>query len=472
MRYPRLLIAGTHSGVGKTTVALALLAAFQAKGRRVQPFKVGPDFIDPGHHQAACGRESFNLDSWMLRPEVNQQCFLQAAHDADLCLIEGMMGLFDGSSPIAEHGSAAELAKHLQIPVLLVIDGHGLARSAAAMVHGYATFDPHLQVHAVLFNRIKSDGHFQLLKTAVEQNTDVTVVGYLRPDPDITIPDRHLGLQTAIEGKNHYLYGKLGQSLSETVDLNLLEEIAQSCGELRGKGSIKKTHTPQRTPRSITIGVAYDPAFCFYYRDNLDLLKAGGAELVKFSPIKDTAIPNVDLLYLGGGYPEVYAKQLERNSAMRKAMRDFAAAGGLIYAECGGLMYLTAALIDFDGRSYDMVGVFPAAVTMSRTTMTLGYRTVEITESCIIGKKGEQLRGHEFHYSSLIPQGELRYISARTDSNGRDCGQDGIACERVVAFYTHLHFKSQPSIAWSLVKAAKHTRTRPSRRRIADDGQA
>ncbi len=453
MQYPRLLIAGTHSGVGKTTVTLALLAAFRTKGRQVQPFKIGPDFIDPGHHKAAGGRESLNLDGWMLGAEMNQRCFLRAARDADLSIVEGMMGLFDGSSPVNDRGSAVEQAKQLDIPVLLVIDGSGMARSAAAMVHGYATFDPDLQVKGVLFNRVKSEGHFQLLQEAVEQNTNVVVVGYLRPDSEVTIPDRHLGLQTAIEGKSDDVYTKLGQSVSETVNLDLVEQIAKSCGELGYADNKKGKNLVRRSKPLVKIGVAYDPAFCFYYRDNLDLLEAEGADLVRFSPIADETLPEVNMLYLGGGYPEVYAKQLAQNFSMLAAVQDFSANGGMIYAECGGLMYLTSVLIDFDGRSYEMVGVIPASVTMSRTTMTLGYRSVEFLESCVLGEKGTVVRGHEFHYSSMATHENVSYIGDLTDAQGRDRGHDGVCSGNVVALYTHLHFMSQPAIARSLVQA-------------------
>ena len=211
MNLPRLLIAGTHSGVGKTTVTLALLAAFRGQGRQVQPFKVGPDFIDPGHHQMASGRESRNLDGWMLGAFLNRTTFQNAAQDADLSIIEGMMGLFDGSSPIEETGSSAEIAKQLNAPVLLVLDGSAMARSAAAMVFGYTYFAPDVKVAGVVFNRIKSEGHFQLLKEAVEKETNVPVVGYIRPDSDLTIPDRHLGLRTALEGEDPEFYSRLAQ---------------------------------------------------------------------------------------------------------------------------------------------------------------------------------------------------------------------------------------------------------------------
>jgi cobyrinic acid a,c-diamide synthase len=454
MTYPRVLIAGTQSGVGKTTVTLALLAAWHARGRTVQPFKVGPDFIDPGHHRLACGRESRNVDGWMLGPVLNRRIFHEAAQGADLSIIEGMMGLFDGSSPVNETGSTAEMAKQLHAPVLLVVDGSAMARSAAAMVHGYATFDPAVNVAGVIVNRIRSETHFHMLKDAVEQGTRIPVVGYLRPDSGVTIPDRHLGLRTALEGSETDVYATLGQLASETIDLARIEQLAQASVELpvmmagpplqRSKGA-----TPVR------IGVAHDPAFCFYYPDNLALLVAAGGELVRFSPIHDPALPEVDLLYLGGGYPEIYAEALHANRAMRQSIQAFAAGGGVVYAECGGLMYLARTLRDFDGTAYDMVGVFPAETVMSRTRMTLGYREFTLTQTGLLGEQGLRIRGHEFHYSSLHPKDDLTYAGQLTDAQGRDRGGDGMTCGHVIALYTHLHFASHPQVPLALVEAAR-----------------
>ena len=286
---PRLVIAGTQSGVGKTTVTLAILAALKDRGRQVQPFKVGPDFIDPGHHSAATGRLSRNLDGWMLGEAVNREIFTRASADADLSIIEGMMGLFDGSSPVSEIGSTAELAKQLDAPVLLVIDGSAMARSAAAMVSGYATFDPALRVVGVLFNRVSSEGHYMLLKQAVEQETKVKVVGYMRADQEMTISDRHLGLVTAIEQGTGELYHRLAKAAAETVDLDRVEALAQDVrGEalgVRGKRDSAGQDQNRHTPHRVRIGVAYDQSFCFYYPENLELLEREGAELVKFSPI-------------------------------------------------------------------------------------------------------------------------------------------------------------------------------------------
>lgn len=455
MDHPRLLIAGTHSGVGKTTVMLALLAAFRARGREVQPFKVGPDFIDTGHHRLASGRVSRNLDGWMLGPTLNLASFFRASEDADLSIIEGMMGLFDSSSAMSETGSAAELAKLLKAPVLLVIDGSAIARSVAAMVYGYARFDRKLHLAGVVLNRVKSEGHYQLLKEAVEKETKIKVVGYLRPDSELTIPDRHLGLRTALEQGSTDIYDKLGQAASETIDLDAIEEVAQSSRPLVFEGSEHPDFPPHSSDKPIRIGIAYDLAFCFYYHDNLELLQKGGAELILFSPMSNPSLPDVDLLYLGGGYPELYAEALERNAKMRKSIQAFAERGGPIYAECGGLMYLTTRLRDFEGRKYDMAGVFPAETVIDPNNTILGYREVEVTQSCLLGEVGTIARGHEFHCSSLVPRGDLTYVGRVTDAQGRECGQDGLMHANVVALNTHLHFLSQPTIAWNLIQTAR-----------------
>ena len=454
---PRLIIAGTHSGVGKTTVTLAILAALKARGCRVQAFKAGPDFIDPSHHAAVTGRPSRNLDGWMLEEAINRDIFIRAAADADISIIEGMMGLFDGSSPVSEMGSTAELAKQLDAPVLLVIDGSAMARSAAAMVSGYAKFDPALRVAGVLFNRISSDGHYKLLKEAVERETNVTVVGYLRPDPAVTILDRHLGLMMATEQRAGELYGLLGKAAVETIDLDRIETLARSCRELSVAAPQPVVRNHGRTVR---IGVAQDQAFFFYYPDNLELLEAEGAELVKFSPLNDQMLPDVDMLYLGGGYPELHGERLVHNVTMRAAIRKFAERGGTIYAECGGMMYLTQTIRDFVGISHEMVGLFPAETIMQKSDLTLGYRTVEFSRDCILGASAVSVRGHEFHYSTLVPKGSLDYACALRDAREEPKGLDGLIVGNTLALYTHLHFASQPKIAQFLVASGRRNSPR------------
>src|SRR5437870_4512964 len=459
MNLPRLVIAGTHSGVGKTTVTLAILAALTTRGRKVQAFKAGPDFIDPGHHTAATGRPSRNLDGWMLGETVNREIFTRAAADSDLSIIEGMMGLFDGSSPVNEIGSTAELAKQLDAPVLLVIDGSAMARSAAANVWGYSKFDPALRVAGVLFNRIGSDGHYKLLKEAVEQETDVVAVGYLRQDQAMTISDRHLGLVTAMEQGTGELYGRLAKAAEETVDLNRIEALARSCRDLTVAAPQPVMRNDGRTVR---IGVAQDEAFCFYYPDNLELLEAEGAELVKFSPLNDQILPDVEMLYLGGGYPELHGEVLARNVTMRTAIRKFAERGGTVYAEWGGMMYLTQAILDFAGTSHEMVGLFPAEAVMRKPGLILGYRTLELSQDCILGVSGSTARGHEFHYSTLVPKGKLDYVCALRDARGEPKGSDGLIVGNTLALYAHLHFASQPQIVKSLVSSVRRTSPRLS----------
>ncbi|GKS64768.1 cobyrinic acid a,c-diamide synthase [Nitrospira sp.] len=467
--YPRLVMAGTYSGVGKTTATLSILAALRERGRTVQPFKAGPDFIDPSHHRAATGRPSRNLDGWMLGNDVNRSIFARAAVDADISIIEGMMGLFDGSSPLNDLGSTAELAKQLEAPVILVVDGSAMARSAAAMVAGYARFDPTLRVAGVLFNRVGSDAHYQLLKTAVEQDTDVVAVGYLRHDSELAIGDRHLGLVMAMEEGSEHLYRRLAKAALDTVDLDRIEALAQACKSLSAVVS-QPVNACQR--RTVRIGVAQDHAFCFYYPDNLDALEAAGGEILPFSPLHDDALPDVEMLYLGGGYPELYGETLTRNIAMRAAIKRFAEGGGLIYAECGGLMYLTESIRDGDGQSHTMVGVFPAETVMRKTGLTLGYRNSENTRRCILGDVGVTVRGHEFHYSTLVARGPLHYACGLSDAEGRSKGQDGLMSGHVLALYTHLHFASQPTVAVSLIesaaRAASHVNSRPRQGRGAN----
>ena len=465
MNFPRLVIAGTHSGIGKTTVTLAILAALKARGRQVQAFKAGPDFIDPSHHAAVTGRPSRNLDGWMLGVAVNRAIFTRAAADADISIIEGMMGLFDGSSPVNEIGSTAELAKQLGAPVLLVIDGSAMARSAAAMVSGYAKFDPALRVAGVLFNRVSSEDHYMLLKEAIEEETDVMVVGYLRPDPALTIEDRHLGLVTAMEQGTGELYDLLAEAATETIDLDRIDELARSASEFVRREGLGVRDAEIATPRlksdvsrrAVKVGVAFDQAFCFYYSDNLELLEGEGAELVKFSPMNDQALPDVDMLYLDGGYPELHGARLASNVTMRAAILKFAERDGPIYAECGGMMYLTQAIRDLEGKSHEMVGLFAAEAVMSKVRMTLGYRELQVSQPCLLGEVGIKVRGHEFHYSLVEPKGQLQYSCTLMDAQGKSKGPDGLIAGNTLGLYSHLHFASQPRIAASLIASARLT---------------
>lgn len=444
-----LVIAGVHSGVGKTTVALGLVAAYRRRGLRVQPFKVGPDFIDPGHHSQAAGRPAINLDGWMLSQETNLTLFHHYCQGAHLAVVEGVMGLFDGYDGASEAGSTAQIAKWLGLPVILVVAARSLARSAAALVHGFATFDPDLPVAGVIFNQVGSPRHLAYLQQAMAAMPGVRCLGGLPRQEGLIIPERHLGLVTAQE---HPLAPAYLDNLAAWVERHLdLTALWESLPILPGQPQSE----PAAVPPRVRVGVAQDEAFCFYYFENLRLLQSSGAQLVFFSPRRDTALPS-DLhgLYLGGGYPEVFAQELAANLGLREAIRKKAAAGLPIYAECGGLMYLSRGLTTLDGECLPMAGVLPLEVRMLPRLKALGYREVTLTGDTLLGPAGLRVRGHEFHYSEImaLPTAvpTVYYLTGRGQAEGR---QEGYWQNRTLASYVHLHFASNPEVARHFVEA-------------------
>jgi cobyrinic acid a,c-diamide synthase len=453
----RLVIAGTHSGVGKTTVATALMASLARRGYRVQPFKVGPDFIDPGFHERACGRPSRNLDGWMLARKTNLEILAHASADADIAVIEGVMGLFDGRDATGEAGSTAEIAKWLQAPVLLVADASAMARSAAALVRGFEDFDPALDVAGVIFNRVGGESHGSILREAVSATCHAKPIGYLARNPRILLPERHLGLVTAAETLTAQRLDELAAWVESGVDVNAVLQLAH---ERSRAIEIPESAPRQDANRRTRIGVARDAAFCFYYRDNLDLLVESGAELAEFSPISDAALPpDIGGLYLGGGYPEIHAPRLAENRSMREAIRAFAAAGGPVYAECGGFMYLTEAIVDADGREYPMAGIFPTRARMQQRLAALAYVQAETLNDSHWLRAGERIRGHEFRYSNIDPMpDEIARCFRLHAKNGTR--EEGYALGSVLAGYAHLHFRSSPGFAARFVDACAQAQIR------------
>ena len=441
------LVAGPASGVGKTTVTIALLAALRKKGLVVQPFKCGPDFIDGGHHALACGRGSRNLDGWMLSRDANREIFDRAALGADVCVIEGAMGLFDGVDGSSEAGSGAEIAKWLGLPVVLVVDAAAAARSAAALVHGFETFDPNLRFAGVIFNNVAGPSHFRLLRDAVAKHCKAPVLGHLPREKRLHIPERHLGLFTAGEeclGESQI--GLLAELAATNVDLDILLSSLPALG-------VPSQQSGQDSPRRVRIGVARDRAFCFYYEDNLDALRGAGAEIVEFSPLKDRrAPPDVDALYIGGGYPELYAERLAANCEMLSSVREFAESGNPIYAECGGLMYLAEEIVTFEGKSASMVGALPLRVRMTERLVNFGYTEIHLTADCLLGCEGTKVRGHSFHCSELQDPVQMdRVYRTRNFLSGRE-ENEGFRRKNILASYVHLHFGSNPNVATSFVR--------------------
>jgi cobyrinic acid a,c-diamide synthase len=448
---PVLVIAGVSSGVGKTTVMLGLLEALHRRALTVQAFKVGPDFIDPAYHALATGRPSYNLDGWMCGREQVVATVGERAAQADLALVEGVMGCFDGTDGLSEDGSTAQIAKWLGAPVVLVLDAGALSRSAAAIVLGFERFDPDLTLAAVIFNRTGGAVHRQWLAQSVTNACKARPLGALPGDPGVALPERHLGLVTAIEGGySPELRQRLAGLIEAHVDIDTLVGLARSTVARRAAPRARST------TRLATIAVARDPAFQFYYPDNLRALERAGAHLVFWSPIADRALPEADGLYIGGGYPELYGRELADNAPMREAVRGFARSGRPVYAECGGLMYLAESLTDLDGRVWPMAGVLPAAVVMERGRLVIGYREVTLTSAGPLGPAGTRARGHEFHCSRLgdIPAAVPR-LYAVTDGRGGTPLAEGFVIGGALLSYVHLHFGSNPALAASLVAACR-----------------
>lgn len=440
---PTMIIAGTHSGCGKTTVTLGLMAALQNRGFRVQPFKCGPDFIDPTLHQLVTGRTSRNLDIRMCGEAFVLETFSRHVQSADCGIIEGVMGLFDGGK-----GSAATLAEYLGIPVILAVDVRSAAESIAAVIHGFTSLEPNVTVAGVICNRIGTDRHRQMIAEAVQKYCKVPVLGYLPRNEEITIPSRHLGLHMGEE--NPLNQGGLQQlvAMMEThVDLDALLHLTSVIKP--------KTSTLEQglttSPSSVRIGIARDEAFCFYYEDNLDMLVRAGAELVFFSPMHDAGLPkNIQGLYLGGGYPELYAEQLSKNRVMRHDVLAFCTQGKPVYGECGGFMYLTRSITDQEQHTFPMTGVFPFKAVLQPRLRRLGYRQIHLQNNTILGPKESVLHGHEFHYS-MIGDAATASCSYLLD-DGRN---EGYTYKNTLAGYMHLHWGRTPETAVHFVQSCR-----------------
>jgi cobyrinic acid a,c-diamide synthase len=446
-----LIIAGDRSGVGKTTVTLGILAYLAAQGKRVQSFKVGPDYIDPMFHTAVTGIPCRNLDPVLTSPKYIEDCFQLHVKSAEWVVVEGVMGLFDGiyhfESPesLNDYGSTAHIARILNLPVLLVLDCSSLSTSIAAIAYGYANLDPQVKIVGVILNRVASDRHLELLTTALK-SINLPILGILRRDEAVTIPDRHLGLvpsgelaciahvfsQLADIAKQSFNWDRLLPLILQTsVDKEKVKVIAVS--------DQSQTIQPQPVSR-VRIAVARDQAFNFYYQDNLDLLSQLGAELVFWSPLEDCQLPDdIQGLYFGGGFPEVFAQQLAANQIVLQQLKQVIEAELPTYAECGGLMYLCEQLIDLKQQSWKMVGMIPSTVTME-AKLTLGYRqAIALQDSPLIAAQ-QTVIGHEFHRSQLTvnspsPQWQLQGFHQSSEP-----AREGWQIKQVHASYLHLHW--------------------------------
>ena len=449
MATPAFVLAGTRSGVGKTTIATGIMGALARRGLRVQPFKCGPDYIDPSYHLMACGVPSRNLDTWLLSHETVLELCGRAAQSADVAVVEGVMGLFDGHANLTEQGSTAEVAKLLRAPVVLIASAARVARSVAAEVLGFQKFDQSVNIVGVILNGVGSPRHLEFCKPPIEQATGLSVLGYMPRRDDLRLPERHLGLIPTVEGVVvEEWFDKLTAQVEETIDLDRLLELSRQADT---PDIVPAVFPPEPQSRGTRIAVAQDKAFNFYYQDSLDLLEAWGAELVPFSPLDDEALPDgVGGVYIGGGFPELFASELAANEDMKLSIRDAHANGRMLYAECGGLMYLGQSLTDFDGEPHGMVGLIPAKSSMSKGRLTLGYREVEALADGVLLAKGARVRGHEFHWSVADSPASPEHATYAVRS--QDGRIEGFRRGSLWASYIHVHLGSRPEMARRFVE--------------------
>ncbi|MFQ4135627.1 cobyrinate a,c-diamide synthase [Nodosilinea sp. PGN35] len=483
-----LVIAGERSGVGKTTVTLALLAALAQQSSRVQSFKVGPDYIDPMFHRQATGRPCYNLDPILTSESYVQHCFAHRCHDAEFALVEGVMGLFDGATGLSDVASTAHIARLLNLPVLLVVDCGRLSRSVLAIVHGYRTLDPRVQIAGVVLNRVGSDRHLDLLKEALA-SIDLPILGVLRRQDAIALPDRHLGLVPTAElphlpeilnrlahlGHACFNWPALTPLLSIPPHPTLSTQnsklkifpLETLCVGIASPKDLQNAPTPPLphpphlpispspplpTPR---IAVAQDAAFSFYYPDNLDILAALGAELIFWSPLHDEQPPpEADGLYFGGGFPEMFAAELAANQGVRSALKALIHQGLPVYAECGGLMYLATTLVDLEGDPWPMVGALPTNVRMTGR-LTLGYRHALATQSSLLLEAGQTLWGHEFHRSETETPPHVPLYQLKRYGAAQPHAAEGWWPHRIHASYLHLHWGGCPGVAQALLAVCR-----------------
>ncbi|MGC0210026.1 cobyrinate a,c-diamide synthase [Streptomyces levis] len=464
---PRLVIAAPSSGSGKTTVATGLMAAFAARGLAVSPHKVGPDYIDPGYHALATGRVGRNLDAYLCGPELVGPLFLHGARGCDIAVVEGVMGLYDGAAGEGELASTAHVAKLLGAPVVLVVDASSQSRSVAALVHGFASWDPEVRVGGVILNKVASDRHEELLREALEQ-AGVPMLGVLRRAPQVDTPSRHLGLVPVAERRAAAVeaVAAMAAQVSDGCDLGALEALARAAGAVPG-GSVPWTpaspaHHPTRSDEGLTppsgpapsdkqrapvVAVAGGSAFTFSYAEHTELLTAAGAEVVTFDPLRDEELPEGTAgLVIGGGFPEVYASELSANEPLRKAVAELAGSGAPVAAECAGLLYLCREL---DGLP--MCGVLDASARMSER-LTLGYRDAVAVGDSVLAATGTRMRGHEFHRTVVEPgSGPEPAWGVRTPRPR----VEGFVQRGVHASYLHTHWASEPGVARRFVERCR-----------------
>nr|WP_297395521.1 cobyrinate a,c-diamide synthase [uncultured Peptostreptococcus sp.] len=451
----KIVIAGTGSGVGKTTISLGIMKALVNRGKSVQPFKVGPDYIDPSYHKYVTGRPSRNLDSYMLDEDQVKYVYSQASKSTDISIIEGVMGLYDGLGIDINKHSTSQIAKTLKAPLILVLDAKAMGASAAAMVLGYKQLDKNVDIVGVIANNVRTKRHYEIVKASIEKYCSLEVLGYLPPDDEISLESRQLGLVPSQEMENlDKKIDRIGQLVEEYVDVDRIIELSESEAVTSSFELSMFVEDPDvlDLARDKRMAVAYDKAFNFYYPSNIELLKSIGVQLKFFSPLEDESVPDADIIYIGGGFPEVFAGQLEANKSMRESLYRAYEANKPIYAECGGLMYLGEDLLDLEGNSFQMVGAIKGHSKMEKSLKRFGYCQATAKEDNLIAYKGQQICGHEFHHSSFHSDLDTAFdIEKIVNGQVIDRWEGGYFSKNTLASYLHIHFYNNLSLVCYLL---------------------
>ncbi|MEK4385670.1 cobyrinate a,c-diamide synthase [Solibacillus sp. FSL W7-1464] len=449
----RFVLAGTGSGVGKTTFTIGIMRALMKRGLTVQGFKSGPDYIDPTYHTAVTKRSSRNIDSFMMSEDVVRTIVARNSIDSDVSIIEGVMGFYDGKSPLSNEGSAAHISEITDSPVILIVNAASMARSVAAIVKGFQQLDKNANIVGVIANQLGSKSHFEIIKTAIEHECNIPVLGYLQKGAVPALPSRHLGLVPAIErGELDPYFDELAAAIEATVDLDLLLQVTKAT-ELEQTSKIFEI---QGNTQEIHLAVAKDAAFNFYYEENFELLKAYGAKLHFFSPLENEPVPEqAQGLYIGGGFPEEFAEQLAQNQQAKNSIKQAIDKGIPTLAECGGFMYLTEEIFNREGNGYKMLGVIPGIVRMQDKLAALGYREITGVEGNFLIGEQELAKGHEFHYSVYEGNHEIPAYFTKGRFGAK---QEGYSQGNLVAGYTHFHFASNPQLVKNWLAACLEVR--------------
>lgn len=444
----RIILAGTGSAVGKTTISTGIMKALSEK-YNVQPFKVGPDYIDPSYHTLATGNTSRNLDSFFMSQSQIRDSYNKAMENKDLAIIEGVRGLYEGIDSINDIGSTASVAKALDAPVILIINSRSLVKSAAALVLGFKELDKEVNIAGVILNKVKNKNHYLKTKRSIEEITNVEVIGGIERNDKITIDQRHLGLVPAVERENSINHiNNWSEVIKQSIDLDRLVEIIKEAPKIN---SNLEPIWNKLNKEKVKIGVAYDEVFNFYYKENIESLEANKAKIEYFSPLKDESLPDVDGIYIGGGYPELFSKELSNNKTMLKDIKDFHLADRPIFAECGGLMYLMNSIHDDK-----MSGIYPYKSILTDRVQALKYTITEVQKDNIISKKGEVINGHEFHYSKVLVDNLQNKLAFKiTRGKGSYNNQDGFMSRNTLASYVHTHVAAMPDFGGNLTISAK-----------------